>query len=65
MNVWYHDFSPDIAGPDLGEEIDFRIAIAPVIYKQKVTFAFKFADFSGAAALPDVRKIWLTAGLTF
>ena len=65
FNFWYHDFSPNIAGPDLGEEVDFKVAIAPVIYKQKVTFAVKFANFFGASSLPDVRKIWLTANLVF
>ncbi|MCH8081787.1 MAG: alginate export family protein [Proteobacteria bacterium] len=63
--VIYHDFSPDIAGPDLGEEVDFKIAVTPEIYKQKVTFSIEMADFSGSPILPDVRKIWLTATLAF
>ena len=63
--VIYHDFSPDIAGPDLGEEVDFKIAVTPTIHKQKVTFSIEMADFSGSPILPDVRKIWLTATLAF
>ena len=65
LAVWYHDFSPDIAAADLGEEIDFRFAVSPVIKKQKVTFALLFADFSGSPVVPDVRKIWLTAEFAF
>ncbi len=63
--VWYHDFSPDIAGPGLGKEIDFRIAAQPTIAKGKVTVEFKFADFHGSPVVPDVRKYWITMGVAF
>jgi len=63
--VFYHDFSPDVAGPDLGEEVDFRILVTPTIAKQKVTFSIEISDFSGSPAYPDTRKFWLTATLAF
>ncbi len=63
--VVYHDFSPDIAGPDLGEEVNFKLAVTPKIYQQKVIFSIEMADFSGSPILPDVRKFWLTATLAF
>lgn len=63
--VWYHDFSPQTTGSDLGEEIDFRITAKPTIAKKKVHLEFKFAKFSGSPILPDVRKFWITLGLAF
>lgn len=63
--IWYHDFSPQISGPDLGEEIDFRITAKPTIAKKKVHVEFKFAKFQGSPILPDVRKFWITLGLAF
>ncbi len=63
--VWYHDFEPQTAGADLGEEIDFRITAKPTIAKQKVHVEFKFAKFQGSPILPDVRKFWITLGLAF
>lgn len=63
--VWYHDFTPDIAGPDLGHEVDFRIAVTPEIAKKKVTLEFKFADFRGSPVLPDVRKFWFSVAGAF
>lgn len=63
--VWYHDFSPQTAGADLGEEIDFRITAKPTIAKKKVLVEFKFAKFQGSPILPDVRKFWITLGLAF
>ncbi len=63
--VWYHDFEPQTAGADLGEEIDFSVVAHPTIAKKKVLVEFKFAKFQGSPILPDVRKIWVTLGLAF
>ena len=65
FTIWYHDFSPQFSGADLGEEIDFRITAKPTIAKKKVHLEFKFAKFQGSSILPDIRKIWVTLGLAF
>lgn len=63
--IWYHDFTPGLAGPDLGHEVDFRVAVTPEIAKKKVTFEFKFADFRGSPILPNVRKFWVSIASAF
>lgn len=65
LTLWLHDFAPDVAGPDLGEEVDFEIAASPAIQGRKVRFSLKFAAFSGSPVLPDVTKVWLAMDLAF
>lgn len=55
--IWYHNFSPDVSGPDLGEELDFLFAVTPF---KKTTVSFKYAHFKGSPILPDVDKFWIT-----
>jgi len=63
--VWFHDFSPDRAGPDLGEGIDFLVSAAPKIHGRRYVFSFTHARFYGSPIMPDVNKIWLTAEVAF
>ena len=57
IRVWYHDFSPDVSGPDLGEELDFLFAVTPF---KNTTISLKLARFRGSPILPDVDKLWVT-----
>ncbi|HXV73238.1 MAG TPA: hypothetical protein VD713_00770 [Sphingomonadales bacterium] len=63
--VWFHDFSPVVAGPDLGEEVDFLISSAPRIAKRVYVFSVKAARFFGSPVMPNVTKLWLTAEVAF
>ncbi len=54
---WFHDFDADIGNEDLGEEIDFLVAVKPW---KRAALSAKYAQFFGADLRPDVSKFWLT-----
>lgn len=62
LSGWYHDFSSDVGSFDEGEEIDLQASIAPWT---GVSFAVKYASYSGTATRPDISKFWLTVGYKF
>jgi len=64
-SVWFHDFSPQRAGLDLGEEIDFLVSAAPPIGQHRYVFSVKFARFFGSPVAPEVSKLWLTVETAF
>ena len=56
--IWYHDFSTDAGGEDLGSEIDVVVAKPiPLQIPGAMVFLFKYADFQAEGGGTDVNRL--------
>jgi hypothetical protein len=59
--AFFHDFTADVGGADLGEEIDLQL----VARTERMAFTLKYADYRAAALYTDTEKLWLSVDYAF
>ena len=57
MAVFYHQFSADVGGADLGSEFDV-VATYPI--KKGLSAQLKYADYNADSHASDTEKVWFT-----
>ena len=59
---WYHTFTSEASGEDLGQEVDLGVSISPF---KHLTFSIEYADFFGADTVADLRRLFVTATVRY
>ena len=57
MALFYHDFSADYGGADLGSEFDV-VATYPI--KKGLSVQLKYASYDADSHASDTEKLWFT-----
>lgn len=60
--AWYHDFSAETGGSDLGDEIDLVVSTK---VSDWLAFEIKYADYRGPGTPASRNNLWLTVAIGF